>query len=81
MSTIKEQLDQVVRDVTETAQKRVADISYRMDKGIYNTPRDITADQLWAELKDVQNAPEWNMFRNLALLDELTRRGQITGSI
>lgn len=81
MGTIKYQLDQVVRDVTETAQKRVDDIAYRMDKGIYNTPQDLTAEQLWADLKEVQNAPEWNMFRNFVLLDELTRRGQITGSI
>lgn len=81
MSTIQYQLDQVVRDVSEAAQKRVDDISYRMDKGIYNTPQDITAEQLWADLAESQDTPEWNMFRTFALLDELTKRGQITGEL
>lgn len=77
MSTIEWELREVVRKVTEEAQKRVDDISYRIDKGIYNTPKDLTAQDIWDDLKEVQNNPEWNMFRNFALLGELQARKQI----
>lgn len=71
------ELRMILWDVANTAQKRYDDICYRMDKGIYATPRDLTAEQLWADLAEVQNAPEWNMFRNFALLAELQARKQI----
>lgn len=77
MSTIEWELRNVVRKVTEDAQRRVDDICYRIDKGIYATPRDITAEKLWADLKEVQSNPEWNMFLNFALLGELQARKQI----
>jgi hypothetical protein len=60
-------------------EKRFADLTYRLKSGIYLTPQDETAEQVWARKNVADESEPWNMFGTFAALAELEKRGQIEG--
>lgn len=69
----------VIREhVRFEVERKCRDIIRRLDLDIYATPQDITIDQLWADLRELQdkeNATLGDYGGMFAIVDEIEKRG------